>query len=51
MAHPLPVCPSALALDIDGTITPSDQQLVLDMVQAAKALGAHIAINTARSSL
>lgn len=48
MAFPLPVCPSALALDIDGTITTADQRLVLDLVQSARGLGAHVAINTAR---
>eukprot|EP00966_Prymnesium_polylepis_P031345 729155-Prymnesium_polylepis.2 len=46
---PLPPAPSALALDIDGTITPADPQVVLGLVQAARKLGAEIAINTARS--
>jgi beta-phosphoglucomutase-like phosphatase (HAD superfamily) len=48
MAFPLPVCPSALALDIDGTITTADQRLVLWLVQAAREAGSHVAINTAR---
>ena len=51
MAFPLPPCPSVLALDIDGTITPADQRVVLNLVQAARNLGAHIAINTARPQM
>ena len=43
-----PMAPSALALDIDGTITTADQRVVNDLVAAARASGAHVAINTAR---
>ena len=48
MAFPLPPASSALALDIDGTITTADQRVVNDLVAAARASGAHVAINTAR---
>ena len=46
---PLPPAPSALALDIDGTITTADQRVVFGLVAAARALGAEVAINTARA--
>ena len=49
-AFPLPVCSSAVALDIDGTIDVA-QSDVLGLVQSARALGAHVAINTARPQL
>lgn len=45
------MAPSALALDIDGTITTANDRVVWNLVQSARALGAHIAINTARPSL
>ena len=44
-------CHSALALDIDGTITTADPQVVYDLVQQARLAGAHVAINTARPQL
>ena len=40
--------PSALALDIDGTITTAEPAVVQRLVAAAKECGAHVAINTAR---
>ena len=44
-------CYSALALDIDGTITTADAQVVYGLVQEARLAGSHVAINTARSQL
>jgi len=44
-------CPSALALDIDGTLTMADERVVYNLVRTAKSYGAHIAINTARPPL
>lgn len=40
--------PSALALDVDGTITTASPAVVHELVRAAKVLGSKVAINTAR---
>ena len=42
-------CYSALALDIDGTITTADARVVYGLVQEARLAGSHVAINTART--
>jgi hydroxymethylpyrimidine pyrophosphatase-like HAD family hydrolase len=44
-------CYSALALDIDGTITTADARVVYGLVQEARQAGSHVAINTARPQL
>ena len=44
-------CPSALALDIDGTLTMADERVVYNLVRTARSYGAHVAINTARPPL
>ena len=44
-------CYSALALDIDGTITTADPRVVYGLVQEARSAGSHVAINTARPQL
>ena len=40
--------PSALALDIDGTITTASPAVVHELVRAARVLGSKVAVNTAR---
>lgn len=47
---PVP-CHSLLALDIDGTITTADQQVVAELVRDARDAGSHVVINTARPQL
>ena len=51
MSQPEPLLkpnPSALALDIDGTITTASPAVVHELVRAARVLGSKVAVNTAR---